>query len=72
MKIHDFKINSYDSCIYFKKSDSESFLYLLLYVDDMLIAAKDKKEIRKVKVKLNNEFEKNDLGATKKIFGMGF
>ena len=36
----------------------------------MLIATKSKEEIRTVKAQLNNEFEKKDLGATKKILGM--
>ncbi|KAG8496742.1 hypothetical protein CXB51_007919 [Gossypium anomalum] len=47
-----------------------SFAYLLLYVDDMLIATKDKKEIRKVKAQLSGEFEMKDLGPAKKILGM--
>ncbi|KAG8499473.1 hypothetical protein CXB51_005963 [Gossypium anomalum] len=51
------------------KSDG-SFVYLLLYVDDMLIAAKDKGEIRKVKAQLSEEFEMKDLGPAKKILGM--
>ncbi|KAG8485521.1 hypothetical protein CXB51_019057 [Gossypium anomalum] len=42
----------------------------LLYVDDMLIAAKDKGEIRKVKAQLSEEFEMKDLGPAKKILGM--
>ena len=70
MTTHDFKRSSYNSCVYFKKSDDGSFVYLLLYVDDMLITAKDKEEIRKVKVQLNKEFEMKDLGAAKKILGM--
>ncbi|KAG8502824.1 hypothetical protein CXB51_000466 [Gossypium anomalum] len=51
------------------KSDG-SFVYLLLYVDDMLIAAKDKGEIREVKAQLSQEFEMKDLGPAKKILGM--
>ncbi|KAG8498774.1 hypothetical protein CXB51_005214 [Gossypium anomalum] len=47
MTSHDFKRSSLDSCVYFKKNSDGSFVYLLLYVDDMLIAAKDKGEIRK-------------------------
>ena len=43
---------------------------MFLYVDDMLIAAKSKEEIRTVKAQLNNEFEMKDLGAAKKILGM--
>ncbi|KAG8478680.1 hypothetical protein CXB51_028518 [Gossypium anomalum] len=47
MTSHDFKRSSLDSCIYSKKNNDGSFVYLLLYVDDMLIEAKDKGEIRK-------------------------
>ena len=42
MTSHDFKRSSFDSCVYFKKNSDGSFVYLLLYVDDMLIAIKDK------------------------------
>ncbi|KAG8498562.1 hypothetical protein CXB51_004879 [Gossypium anomalum] len=48
------------------KSDGY-FVYLLLYVDDMLIVAKDKGEIRNVKAQLSEEFEMKDLGPAKKI-----
>ncbi|KAG8475835.1 hypothetical protein CXB51_032770 [Gossypium anomalum] len=70
MTSHDFKRSSFDSCVYFKKNNDGSFVYLLLYVDDMLIAAKDKGEIRKVKAQLSEEFEMKDLGPVKKILGM--
>jgi len=43
---------------------------LLLYVDDMLIASRDKFSIRKLKTQLSNEFEMKELGAAKKILGM--
>ena len=67
---HDFKRSSFDSRVYFKRCNDESLLYLLLYVDDMLIATKSKEEIRIVKAQLNNEFEMKDLGVAKKILGM--
>ncbi|KAG8472509.1 hypothetical protein CXB51_035268 [Gossypium anomalum] len=70
MTSHDFKKSSFDSCVYFKKNIDGSFVYLLLYVDDMLIAAKDKGEIRKVKAQLSEEFEMKDLELVKKILGM--
>ncbi|TYH50901.1 hypothetical protein ES332_D10G236100v1 [Gossypium tomentosum] len=47
-----------------------SFIYLLLYVDDMLIASKSQKEIDKLKAQLNQEFEMKNLGEAKKILGM--
>ncbi|KAG8490426.1 hypothetical protein CXB51_013710 [Gossypium anomalum] len=70
MTSHDFKRSSFDNCVYFKKNSDGSFVYLLLYVDDMLIAAKDKGEIRKVKAQLSEEFEMKYLGPAKKILGM--
>ncbi|KAG8483625.1 hypothetical protein CXB51_023496 [Gossypium anomalum] len=70
MTFHDFKRSSFDSCVYFKKNSDGSFVYLLLYVDNMLIAAKDKGEIRKVKAQLSEEFEMKYLGPAKKILGM--
>lgn len=45
-------------------------MYLLLYVDDMLIACHDMKKIQKLKSELNKEFEIKDLGAARKILGM--
>ena len=45
----DFKRSSFDSRVYFKRCNDESLLYLLLYVDEMLIAAKSKEEIRTIK-----------------------
>ena len=47
-----------------------SFIYLVLYVDDMLIAAKKKYDIQKLKGLLSAEFEMKDLGAARKILGM--
>ncbi|KAJ9551763.1 hypothetical protein OSB04_015808 [Centaurea solstitialis] len=67
---HGLSNSSYDSCVYFKKCDDVSILYLLLYVDDMLIAAKDMGEVQKVKDQLSSEFDMKDLGAAKKILGM--
>ncbi|KAA3467556.1 Integrase, catalytic core [Gossypium australe] len=70
MTTHDFKRRSFDSCLYFKKNSDGSYVYLLFYVDDMLIATKDKGEIRKVKVQLSKEFEMKDLGVANKILGI--
>ena len=43
---------------------------MLLYVDDLLITARDRTEVNKLKTLLNGKFEMKDLGATKKILGM--
>ncbi len=70
MTSYDFKRSSFDSCVYFKKNSDGSFMYLLIYVDDLLIAVKDKREIRNVKSQLSEEFEIKDLRPAKKILGM--
>ena len=62
--------STYDSCVYFKRHEDGSCVYLLLYVDDMLIAAKNISEIQVLKKQLSDEFEMKDLGAAKKILGM--
>ena len=63
-------LTNYDSCVYFKKSSSGEFIYLLLYVDDMLIAASNMEEIVRLKEQLGSAFEMKDLGVAKRILGM--
>jgi hypothetical protein len=46
------------------------FIYLLLYVDDMLIASKSMFEVKKMKSLLSDEFEMKDLVGAKKIIGL--
>ena len=41
--------SKYDSYVYHKKLNDGSFVYLLLYVDDMLIVDKDMSEINELK-----------------------
>ncbi|KAA3462736.1 Retrovirus-related Pol polyprotein from transposon TNT 1-94 [Gossypium australe] len=62
--------SKYDSCVYLQHLDDGSFIYLLLYVDDMLIVAKDPSKIERLKTMLNSKFEIKDLGATKKNLRM--
>jgi hypothetical protein len=65
-----YKRCEYDCCVYVKSLDDGSFIFLLLYVDDILIAAKSIVEVNKLKVLLSKEFDMKDLGAAKKILGM--
>ena len=50
MVSHDFIKSSYDSCVYLKKLKDGSLLYLLLYVDDMLVACSSLFEVENLKV----------------------
>ncbi|GJX80864.1 retrovirus-related pol polyprotein from transposon TNT 1-94 [Tanacetum coccineum] len=67
---HGFSRSAYDCCVYHKKEAYGSLIYLLLYVDDMLVAAKDMEELNKLKILLNTKFDMKDLGAARKILGM--
>ena len=53
-----------DHCCYIKKFNN-SFVILLLYVDDMLIAGSDMQEINNLKRELSKQFAMKDLGAAK-------
>jgi hypothetical protein len=54
---------SYDSCVYYMQLSYGSFVYLLLYVDDILIVAKIMSKIKRLKFQLGDEFEMKDMGA---------
>ena len=60
----------YDCCVYFRVLTDGSYIFLALYVDDMLVTAKSNQEIVKLKSLLSSEFDMKDLGATKKILGI--
>jgi hypothetical protein len=51
----------YDCCVYVKSLDDGSFIFMLLYVDDMLIAAKSIVQVNKLKVLLSKEFDTKDV-----------
>ena len=52
------------------KSFDNSYIILLLYVDDMLIARFGIEKISNLKKQLSKDFAMKDLGATKQILGM--
>ncbi|GKV46553.1 hypothetical protein SLEP1_g53526 [Rubroshorea leprosula] len=67
---HGYDRSMYDQCVYLRKLVDGTFIYLLLYVDDMLIIAKRKEDIDKLKKEMSSEFEMKDLGQAKRILGM--
>jgi hypothetical protein len=65
-----YKRCEYDCCVYMRSLDDDSFIFLLLYMDDMFIVAKTIVEVNKLNVLLSKEFDMKDLGAAKKILRM--
>ena len=67
---HSYTRSQFDHCVYFHKLRGGAYIYLLLYVDDMLVASISRSAIDELKVQLSNEFEMKDLGEAKRILGM--
>lgn len=44
--------------------------FILLYVDDIVLASTERKEVQDIKATLCSEFDMKDLGKVKKILGM--
>lgn len=64
-----FRSSGEDQCIYVKGKNG-NYVFVCLYVDDMIIAAKTSKEIEDVKAALKNSFKIKDLGEAKFILGI--
>ena len=58
-----------DHCYYFKWFEN-SYIMLLLYVDDMLVVGFSMKDIMNLKASLAEEFSMKNLGPARKILGM--
>ncbi|GJZ18871.1 retrotransposon protein, putative, ty1-copia subclass, partial [Tanacetum coccineum] len=70
MLSNGFKHSNYDSCVYYRSYAPGDYIYLLLYVDDILIACKSNAEIGSTKSLLKKEFDMKELGEANKILGM--
>jgi hypothetical protein len=58
-----------DHCVY-SKEEGGCFIYVALYVDDMLLIGNNMDTIKEVKKQLSSKFDMKDLGATNFIMGM--
>jgi hypothetical protein len=58
-----------DDCVYFKLI-GDNLIYLVLYVDDMLLIENNKEIIQDVKTQLSSKFDMKDLSASNFILAM--
>ena len=65
----DFKMNSVDDCVYHKFSGSK-YIFLVLFVDDILLVTNDMDLLIKTKKFLSNKFEMKDLGKASFVLGI--
>ena len=64
-----FEENIMDQCIYQKVSESK-ICFLVLYVDDILLATNDRDLLYKVKQFLSKNFDMKDMGETSYVIGI--
>jgi hypothetical protein len=54
----------------YSKEEGGCFIYVALYVDDMLLIGNNMNAIKEVKKKISSKFDMKDLSATNFIMGM--
>ena len=64
-----FRKSNVELCLYIQGKDGNS-IYLLIYVDDLLICGKDKRKIQSIKKLLSDRFKMKDLGEIKEYLGI--
>ena len=64
-----FKANKKDDCVYAKFKESK-FIFLILYVDDILLASNDRNMLLETKKFLASKFEMKDLGEATYVLGI--
>ncbi|CAL2256877.1 unnamed protein product [Prunus armeniaca] len=64
-----FEENIADQCIYLKKCGSR-FIFLVLYIDDILLATDNDNLLKDTKELLSNNFEMKDLGEASFVLGI--
>lgn len=58
-----------DYCLYSKKN-KKGYIYIVIYVDDIILSGLDKEEIDRCKSDLMNEFKMKDKGQIKNFLGL--
>jgi len=66
---YGFEANVVDDCVYHKFSGSK-YIFLVLYVDDILLASRDIGFLQKTKRFLTKNFEMKDLGEAYFVLGI--
>ena len=59
-----------DHCLYTKRANDGSLLFLILYVDDILLVGSNVKLLTEIKDWLAKQFQMKDLGNTNYVLGI--
>ena len=66
---HGFTENLVDECVYLK-SEGKNFIFLVLYVDDIILASSSMKLLNNTKAFLSKNFDMKDLGEASYVLGI--
>ena len=66
---YGFKVNLVEDCVYHKFNGSK-FIFLILYVDDIVLASSDIGLLHETKKFLSKNFEMKDLGNASFVLGI--
>jgi hypothetical protein len=69
LRSFDFKENEEDNCIYAKFRNGK-FIFLILYMDDILLASSDVSLLLETKMFLSSNFDIKDLGEASFVLGI--
>ena len=61
-----------DPCVYFRKSDNSFIAIVVVWVDDLIIGARDSSLMEEIKSLLKSRFRMKDLGPLKYFLGIEF
>jgi hypothetical protein len=67
----NFLRSKYNHFVYFESLKNGTFIFLVLYLDDILIAIQNMFSINKLKAQLAKMFHMKNLGVRKQIFNIG-
>lgn len=59
-----------DPCLYYRKDENNDEMFVLIYVDDILIISNSNDKIEEFKIQISNIFEIHDLGEAKCYLGI--
>jgi len=65
----NFEVSKYDPCLYYRKK-SLIIIYLLLYVDDVILTGNCLRELEIIKKQLQSKFQMSDLGKCQFVLGI--
>ena len=71
LKSEGFQANRNDPCVY-TSSNGTDIIFIIFWVDDILVVGKSDQVIKHVKGKLENRFKMDDRGELKWFLGIGF